>query len=307
MIVQQATKRIKLDESENEDRLSDLPEFVILHIMSFLSIEYAVRTCILSTRWKDLWKRLPGLTMRSDEFRSYKIFNKFVSKVLSLRDSSIALESLDFRHIGSVQPRLLKRILNCVGSHIVQRLELKVQCDIEQIKHKIFSCPNLTFLNLLVYPGLCKEKPLFPKSISLPALTTLHLGSFAFCASDNNADAEPFSAFNRLNTLVLRQCSVRDTLTLCISSATLVNFRLYDHTYNFYEIEFCTPSLGTFSFTGEPYQKLSGRSLANIKHVTIDARVLSLQMEPPQFLLNWLLELTYTKSLTVTASTLQVT
>ncbi|KAK2421337.1 hypothetical protein QL285_031978 [Trifolium repens] len=29
-------------------------------------------------------------------------------------------------------------------------------------------------------------------------------------------------------------------------------------------------------------------------------------MEPPQLLLNWLLELAYTKSLTITASTLQV-
>jgi hypothetical protein len=82
---------------------------------------------------------------------------------------------------------------------------------------------------------------------------------------------------------------------------------VYSHTYDFYEIELCTPSLGTFSCTGEPYHKLSGRSLANVKHVTIDARVLSLKMEPPQLLLNWLLELTYTKSLTITAGTLQVT
>jgi hypothetical protein len=60
-------------------------------------------------------------------------------------------------------------------------------------------------------------------------------------------------------------------------------------------------------FTGKPYQKLFGRSLANVKHLTIDARVLSLQMEPPQLLLNWLLEFAYTKSLTVTASNLQIT
>jgi hypothetical protein len=146
MMIQQATKRVKLDESENEDILSNLPEFVILHKMSFLSIEYVVRTCVLSTRWKDLWKRLPGFIMCSDEFRSLKIFNKFVSRVLSLCDSSIALQYLDFRHTGCVELRLLKRIVSCVSSHTIQRLELKFKCDIEQIKHKIFSCQNLTFL-----------------------------------------------------------------------------------------------------------------------------------------------------------------
>jgi hypothetical protein len=54
MMIQPATKKVKFGESENEDRLSDLPESVILHIMSFLNTEYAVRTCILSTKWKDL-------------------------------------------------------------------------------------------------------------------------------------------------------------------------------------------------------------------------------------------------------------
>ncbi|GAU49714.1 hypothetical protein TSUD_407910 [Trifolium subterraneum] len=267
IMIQPAAKRVKLDESSNEDRLSDLPEFVILHIMSFLNTEYVVRTCILSKKWKDLWKRLHALIMHSNEFRSLKIFNKFVSRVLSLRNSSIAPESLDFRHDGRIDRRLLKRIVNYVTSQNVQRLGLEVKCDIEQIRNSIFSCQTLTFLKLSTYPrGSFEDKTLFPNSISLPGLTTLHLEHFAFCGSDNNERAEPFSTFNRLNTLVLLQCGVRDTLTLCISSVTLVNFR----------------------------------------HVDIDAEMVSMRMEIPQFLLYWLSKLSYTKSLTVTARTLQV-
>ncbi|KAK2445413.1 hypothetical protein QL285_016345 [Trifolium repens] len=171
--------------------------------------------------------------MRSYEFRSLRIFNKFVSRVLSHRDSSIALKSLDFRHDGCIDYRLLKRIVNYVSSHNVQRLGLEVQCDIEHIRHSIFSCQTLTFLKLSIYPRSDgEEKTLFPKSISLPRLTTLHLEHFAFCASDNNACAEPFSTFKRLNTLGLLQCGVRHTLTLCISSATLVNFRVHSHSYD---------------------------------------------------------------------------
>jgi hypothetical protein len=127
--------------------------------------------------------------MRSYEFRSLRIFNKFVSRVLSHRDSSIALQSLDFRHDGCIDHRLLKRIVNYVSSHNVQRLGHEVQCDIEHIRHSIFSCQTLTFLKLFVYPRL----------------TTLHLEHFAFCANDNNACAEPFSTFKRLNTLGLLQ------------------------------------------------------------------------------------------------------
>jgi hypothetical protein len=81
---------------------------------------------------------------------------------------------------------------------------------------------------------------------------------------------------------------------------------MHSHSYEFYEIELCTPSLGTFAFIGKPYQKISGSGLSYVKHVDIDAGILSTDMLPPQFLLSWLLQLVNTKSLTVTASTLQV-
>jgi len=102
------TKKIKLSDCENKDRFSDLPESVILHILSFLNAQHAVQTCVLSTRYTDLWKRLPALRLHCRHFRTYKIFTKFVSKILSLRDPSITLHALDFkRHIGRLEPHIL--------------------------------------------------------------------------------------------------------------------------------------------------------------------------------------------------------
>lgn len=297
MIIQPATKRVKLDESENEDRLSDLPDCVILHILSFLNAKQAVTTSILSLRWRDLWKLLPALILDSSDFRTIPIFNKFVHRVLTLRDSSLALNSLNFRHN---QPRIIKSVVNYAISHNIQRLRLYFGCHIAQIPPSVFSCQTLTHLEL--YFG---EQTLFPKSLNLPSLTSLYLKNFAFCA-DENGRAEPFSAFNRLNSLFLCGCAVRDTLTLCISSATLVSFTVRSHSYDFYEIELCTPSLGTFGFTGKSYKKIFGSGLSCVKHVDIDVEIFHMDMQPSLILLGWLLGLTDIKSLTVTASTLQV-
>jgi hypothetical protein len=212
----QPTKKVKLNsECENEDRLSDLPESVILHILSFLNTKHAVQTCVLSPIYKDLWKRLPALTLHHRDFRTFKIFTKFMSNILSLRDSSITLQALDFqRHNGRFEPQL-KKIVNYALSHNVQRLQLDVTCDIAQIPPSLFSFQSLTHLKLsvdqrdrnrktqfpnslslpalthLMLSGYSNHENLFPDSLDLPALTSLQLGHFTFCVSGNNC-AEPF-------------------------------------------------------------------------------------------------------------------
>lgn len=302
-LIQPTTKTVKVSECQNIDILSDLPDCVILHILSFLNAKEAVRTCVLSSRWKDLWKCLPDLKLHSSHFRTIKIFTKFVSRVLSLRDSSIALHALDLNRKGCIEPRLLKRIVNYAVSHNIQRLGLYFNCDIAQIPPTIFSCQTLTYLNLSVFP--IGKRPFFPKSLNLPALTTFHLQNFAFCA-DHDGRAEPFSDLSRLDSLVLCDCSVRDGIFLCISSPTLVNFTVRSRFYDFYEIELCTPSLVSFAFIGKPCQIISRSSLSSVKYVDIDAEMLDMDTKHPLILLSSLLGLVNTKSLTVTASTLQV-
>ncbi|XP_057772078.1 putative F-box protein At1g49610 [Salvia miltiorrhiza] len=50
------------DVSDSYDRLSELPDSLLLLILSFLfSTRFAVRTTILSKRWKDLWTTVPCL------------------------------------------------------------------------------------------------------------------------------------------------------------------------------------------------------------------------------------------------------
>jgi len=296
----QITKKAKPSEIETKDTLSDLPECIILHTLSFLNAKHAVQTYVLSTRWKNLWKLLPTLRFDSIDFRLYKNFTKFVSRVLSLRSSSITLQALEFkREWGRLEPHLLKRIVNYTISHNVQRLGLWFYTVLAHIPPTMFSCHTLTHLKLATYPNGGHET-LFPKSFNLPALTSLQLESFGFCVGDNDR-AEPFSTFNKLNSLIITNCTLSGAGTLCISSATLMNLAMYTHFRRLDSIDLCTPSLCTFAFVGSP-QKLSGSDVSSLKHVDIAVN----KVDPPLLLLSWLQELPNIKSLTVSSTTLQV-
>jgi len=60
------------DRKEERDRLSDLHDSILLHIMKFLNTEQAVQTCVLSTRWKDLWRHLANLALDFSNFSLHR-------------------------------------------------------------------------------------------------------------------------------------------------------------------------------------------------------------------------------------------
>nr|XP_011465569.1 PREDICTED: putative F-box/FBD/LRR-repeat protein At1g78760 [Fragaria vesca subsp. vesca] len=75
--------------ASGEDRISELPNAVLCHILSFIpSTKDVVRTSVLSTRWKDIWAYVPNLYFKDDEFSSSADFMAFVDRVLLVRDSS---------------------------------------------------------------------------------------------------------------------------------------------------------------------------------------------------------------------------
>ena len=301
---------IKYSDNVKEDRLSDLSDCVILHILSFLDVKCVVQTCILSKRWNNLWKHLPTLILKSSHFMSIKSFNKFVPRILSLRNASTPLHALDFERLGFVEPCLLRRIVKYAVSHHVQELSISISFDIQHFPTCFFSCRTLTSLKLALLQPITFEETIFPSSLNLPALTTLSLESFTFRVGDDGC-AEPFSAFSCLNSLIIRYCRVLDAQNLCISSASLVNLTLKSYHYQYGEIVLSTPSLCTFVFgcTGDiPNLRLRGResNLSSVKHVNIDLNMGSIDADTPLVLLKWLVELANIKSLTINETALEV-
>jgi hypothetical protein len=306
------TKRIRANPNmnieNNQDRLSDLPDSIIHHILSLLDTKEAFQTSILSKRWKSLPNHIPTLRLSSMGFNSFDSFIKSLTQILSLRDDSTSLHTLDFYPPQDfVDPDILKSMVNYAVSHNVQQLRMSVICDIQQLQSCLFSSQTLTSLELSIHYGIQYRKILFPSSLNLPALTTLTLEGFYF-HSDNNGYTEPFLSLNKLNTLIIRNCRFPKAQSLCISSTTLVNLTMhgyYPYSYKC-KLELSTPSLSNFAFTGTPNQKLCVSHPCSITHLYIDAVYIGAVEEDSATLLSWLLELSNIKSLTVSSNTLQV-
>ncbi|KAI4332983.1 hypothetical protein L6164_017841 [Bauhinia variegata] len=81
-----ALQQENLDMADCFEKLSD---DLLLHILSFLPTKCAVRTSILSKRWKSLWTLLPNLDFDDEEILSTGMsFADAVNKVLILRNGS---------------------------------------------------------------------------------------------------------------------------------------------------------------------------------------------------------------------------
>ncbi|KAH1229347.1 FBD-associated F-box protein [Glycine max] len=140
---------IQRTSEEERDRLSELPDFVLLHIMNFIDTKDALRTCILSKRWKDLWKHLTTFsfdqsTSLFDERRVVN-FNKFVSQVLSCWDGSISLINVRLVIFESIGSQLLNRIMKCVVLHNDAKTMMQ-----KYSSYLILTIPTCNLLNTLV-------------------------------------------------------------------------------------------------------------------------------------------------------------
>ncbi|WJX60437.1 hypothetical protein P8452_45644 [Trifolium repens] len=145
-------KRQKISDN-NTDRLSDLPDHILMQILEFLDLKQSGQTCVLSKRWKDLWKKLTNLKFNHSG-DNIDIISKFVSHIQSGRDDSLALHSLEYVHKLQYQdfPKTtLLEVVKYAASHNVQQLTVHVYLwlikDLE-LPPSIFHCQSLTSLKL---------------------------------------------------------------------------------------------------------------------------------------------------------------
>uniref|UniRef100_A0ACD6A1X7 Uncharacterized protein n=1 Tax=Avena sativa TaxID=4498 RepID=A0ACD6A1X7_AVESA len=85
------------------DRISDLPEGVLQHLLSLMPAHDAVRTCVLAQRWRHLWRSAPAIRFTNEDwFGSAVRFNQFVDRLLRLRRHGAPLESCEL-HLAETE------------------------------------------------------------------------------------------------------------------------------------------------------------------------------------------------------------
>lgn len=184
--------------SEKVDRISDLPDALIHHILSFRDMTYAIDTSYLSRRWRNVWKSLPILNLDSFRFlRNYEEgerwlagFLDFVDRVLLFRDDSdirrFELDLLKGEYKDCPKCDIITgRVhtwMHALVRRNIQEVSIGIYLDMSLFIHIpqcLLNCKSLTSLEL-VMKGKHRSAVILPKySMHLPSLKSLVLKSLA--------------------------------------------------------------------------------------------------------------------------------
>ncbi|KAK9140845.1 hypothetical protein Scep_010526 [Stephania cephalantha] len=218
------------------DALSSLSDSVIHHILSFMDAKYAVRTSILSSRWRDLWKSLPHLTFNKTITPQNNHFVDLVNGVLIVRDGS---DIQTFRLLcidDADSPYLHNWILGAIGRN-VHEINIEVGTTSKKLiklPNGLFNCQTLTTLKLSLdevtsFPYyILINMPVnlpdnlhvhWPIRIYLPNLKVLHLFRVSF--RDFEAASKLILSCPSLLTLEMLHCSFDARGCFVINSPTL--------------------------------------------------------------------------------------
>ncbi|CAN1151958.1 FBD-associated F-box protein At5g18780 [Linum perenne] len=89
-------KMISGSSATTTDRLTNLPESIIQHILSFLDTKSSIQTSLLSRPWRSLWKHVLALNLNRSSSPNPSSFNNFIDKFLSLRNQNPNLRKISY-------------------------------------------------------------------------------------------------------------------------------------------------------------------------------------------------------------------
>ncbi|KAJ4782851.1 FBD-associated F-box protein [Rhynchospora pubera] len=246
---------------EKRDRISSLPDCLIHLIMSFLTAQEAVRTCVLSKRWKNLWTTLPFLDFDLEEFvyngvpeRRFDMFVNFVNTTLLLREAS------DLRKLRLGKLRDFKQYHMSVRSwihyafkHNIQEFSIKFPLRDSSVPlDGVFNCASLVDVSINDQSNWFFEAHLVTV-VNLPCLKKLFLNGIELLQDfvDNL-----FSGCPVLEYLHLEDCGLGFST---MYSQSLKYLKIDDHEGSHYDTEeqmelIEAPNLLSFCYDQWSYQ-----------------------------------------------------
>ncbi|KAG8379835.1 hypothetical protein BUALT_Bualt07G0130700 [Buddleja alternifolia] len=271
--------RKTMDEDEDDrgdcdviDRISNLPDELLCHILSFLPTKKAVATAILSTKWKNLFPLIPNLQLKLNDILLLQpekssldvIFMNFVDRLLNvtLRDnSSVSTFHLILQKIDEGRE---------IGNWISSALRLNVKkMDIRNRRLKnsnfvldsLFGC-NLVSLTLML--DFADEAP--ECRFSLPNLQMLCVQNMQFKVVNILLEGCP-----SLEHLFVYNCYCYPGEMLRICLPSLKALKLFSYIYFLEgEVELDVPKLEYFNYCGFLANRYTGKKMKSLRIARFD-------------------------------------
>ncbi|XP_058783053.1 F-box/FBD/LRR-repeat protein At1g78750-like [Vicia villosa] len=212
--------------SDEDDRISSLPDDVICHILSFLQTKKVLTTSVFSKRWKNLWRSVPSFN-----FRKSKIW-------VDDREAQFRMNELAYSYLLSVNyikscylDIYYNSDLGLLGlPNVINWIKAVVQRGVEDIK---------------LYFELCMEQSesalsnadcfKFPMSI-LSCRTLVVIDLFGFAVKDFSSISLPSLKILSMDEIIF--LNVQDFLLLLAGCPNLEN--LHTNCLEFLSQEFLT-------------------------------------------------------------------
>ncbi|CAL1386028.1 unnamed protein product [Linum trigynum] len=268
------------------DRLSDLPDSILHHILSFLDTKSLFQTGFLSRRWGCMWKEVPALYFSCNYFRSMSSFEQHVLKFLSLRsNNSAAVSSVTFKawswkgkdskscfldlfdrvmkHAASQGPRrslhhlsICLSTLDCRPDFVDSAASIKAHHHHESLKTLNLKLCTLTF-------GGTGATPFSGFNL----LTNLELkGCHLY------HPVEPFVDLPCLKHLKLVDCNPWSSSLLKVSGSELLDLQIQNPVERSGKVEVFAPKLKSFCFWG-CVEQLGQLNLPSLDQASIRVRI----------------------------------
>ncbi|KAK4267946.1 hypothetical protein QN277_024664 [Acacia crassicarpa] len=185
------------------DKLSSLPDSLLLHILSFLPTKQAVATSFLSKRWRPLRHSLPTLIIHDAKFLGREVFIQFVDDVLIsgdlkfLKNFGLNCWSLDLPNDK------INIWIDALINSKVEHLEIWFPYRFNtKLPSGVFNCSTI---RVLKFHGITFSSL---SSVNLPSLEVLHLNRVRL--PDINCLAMLLSGCALLEMLVLTDLDVNN-------------------------------------------------------------------------------------------------
>ncbi|XP_078182388.1 F-box/FBD/LRR-repeat protein At1g51370-like [Carex rostrata] len=216
-------------DSDPMDRLSNLPDELLVTIISFLSTHIAARTSVLCCRFRHLWDASPSLALISYVLPrpQSKNFIAMAERALLRRNPSHPLHRLclkvshwDRQNAIAIIPSLLTKACSLDLHHLT--MEGFSLSDFLPILPIIFTINSLRGLLLHLLPTPCRypEELNFPSGINLTCLRNLSLKLFDIDMANFN------KLLSELCSLEDLHLHIRGTPGFSLSSQTIKKLKL---------------------------------------------------------------------------------